>query len=240
MATQRSAQKKVSNQVDPIMELESEWNQNKKRFCSLWMQLQIDSEDNSHVESVWNLLSDKYSEPERHYHTKEHILDCLNQLDSAQEHVPDLNAVELAIWFHDVIYDPKASDNEEQSVILFNKVAQSILPEPVIKKVSDIIIATLHIDKPEDLDQAFMLDIDLSSIAGNWQRFTKDNSNLRKEVRHLDCKDYCERKIRFFNLLMNKEQIFFTDFFHAACEEKARHNMESYIRFQFLTGKCTC
>ena len=240
MATQQTAQKTITSLSNSTMEIEAQWNQSKKRFITLWMELQSNNSEASHAKSIWKLLSEKYSEPARFYHTKEHILDCLKQLDSAKDQIPDYRSVELAIWFHDVIYDPAATDNEEQSVILFNKLAQNILPEPVIQKVSKIIKATLHIDNPEGLDEAFMLDIDLSSIADNWQRFTKDNSNLRREVKHLDCKEYCDRKISFFNMLLGKERIFFTDFFHAACEDKARHNMESFIRLQFLTGKCTC
>lgn len=222
------------------MNSEQEWNNNKNRFCSLWISQQVDPEDTTHVESVWQIISDKYAEPSRHYHTKTHILDCLKQLDSAKHQVPDFKAVELATWFHDAVYDPTAKDNEAQSVVLFKKLADGILPEELIQKVSDLIIATLHIDQPADLDQAFMLDIDLSSIAGTWQRFTRDNSDLRKEVKHLDCKEYCQKKIGFFKMLLDKERIFFTDFFHEACEQKARLNMENFIRFQALTEKCNC
>ena len=192
------------------------------------------------TEAVYNDLVARYEDDGRYYHNLKHIQNVLEIIESVRVIAADLEAIKLAAWFHDVIYDPAATDNEEQSVILFNKLAHNILPETVIQKVSKIIKATLHIDNPEDLDEAFMLDIDLSSIAGSWQRFTKDNSNLRREAKDQDCRDYCEKKISFFNMLLDKDRIYFTDFFHAAFEEKARHNMENYIRLQFLTGKCTC
>jgi len=214
--------------LDMEIGLESEWNLNKERFCSLWINQQIDATDTDSAEIVWNLITRHYSEQHRFYHTRAHILDCLKQLDDAKEHIPNPNAVELAIWFHDVIYDPAATDNEKQSAVLFSQIADKTFPESLIHKVSDLIMATMHIDQPDDEDQAYLLDIDLSSIASNWQRFTKDNSDLRKEEKHLTTKEYNEKKLGFFKMLLERERIFFTDFFHQACEEKARANMEKW------------
>src|ERR1700722_17127819 len=56
-----------------------------------------------------------YSEPGRFYHTLDHVLAVLATVASLASHARNLSAVKLAAWLHDVIYDSKASDNEERS-----------------------------------------------------------------------------------------------------------------------------
>src|SRR5262249_8094638 len=63
-------------------------------------------------------LERTYQAPDRHYHDLRHI-EALRGL--ARQHRAALNdheAVEAAIWFHDAVYDPRRSDNEEQSALL--------------------------------------------------------------------------------------------------------------------------
>nr|QQZ48661.1 hypothetical protein JKL49_14175 [Phenylobacterium glaciei] len=61
-------------------------------------------------------LEAAYAQPHRRYHTRTHIEQCLALLDQ----VPDLmdserQVLTYAIWWHDAVYDPTASDNEAKS-----------------------------------------------------------------------------------------------------------------------------
>lgn len=61
-------------------------------------------------------LEAAYGEPHRRYHTRAHIEQCLALLSQ----VPDLTDGErqtltYAIWWHDAVYDARASDNEARS-----------------------------------------------------------------------------------------------------------------------------
>lgn len=60
-------------------------------------------------------LVDAYSQKHRRYHTGAHIDHCLQELDAAPGLAVEPAEVELALWFHDAIYDPYASDNEAKS-----------------------------------------------------------------------------------------------------------------------------
>src|SRR5438445_1363039 len=59
-----------------------------------------------------------YAEPQRHYHNQQHIAECLTEFDQALHLARRPVEAELALWFHDAVYDPIRGDNEEQSAAL--------------------------------------------------------------------------------------------------------------------------
>ncbi len=84
------------------------------RWAQVWRRVTTACENQSAYEG----LVSRYSEPQRHYHNLAHIAECLVEFDSARELAKGPVPVELAIWFHDAIYDPNAADNEERSAEL--------------------------------------------------------------------------------------------------------------------------
>src|SRR5579862_8801291 len=56
----------------------------------------------------YDRLAKAYGEPQRHYHNHRHIAECLAEFDQARGLAGDAVTVELALWFHDAVYDPKA------------------------------------------------------------------------------------------------------------------------------------
>src|SRR5678809_692845 len=78
-------------------------------------------------------LTDAYAEPHRCYHTQQHIAECLEEFDEARHLARDPVAIELALWFHDAVYNPRAADNEEQSALLLKAcVSETPMAESLI------------------------------------------------------------------------------------------------------------
>ena len=66
-------------------------------------------------DALFTTLLAKYDEPHRHYHSRQHLIECLQHFDAVR-HLPVHAAeVEVALWFHDAIYDLQRSDNEARS-----------------------------------------------------------------------------------------------------------------------------
>ena len=105
----------------------------------------------------------RYAEPHRAYHTMQHITECFAVLEPAAVLARDLGAVQLALWFHDAIYDTRAHDNEARSAAW----ARTALREAgaaarTADRVHELIMATTHRATPEDPDARLLVDVDLS------------------------------------------------------------------------------
>src|SRR6266850_1795575 len=84
------------------------------RWAALWCAIGASGDP-----SLWyERLTAAYAEPQRVYHNQQHIAECLAQFDAVRHLARQPEAVEVAIWFHDAVYDPKGADNEEQSANL--------------------------------------------------------------------------------------------------------------------------
>jgi len=195
------------------------------RFQLLWRQCLLDQcVDNS--AAIHQQLVDSYSEPQRVYHTLNHIEHCLTHFDRISAQLQNPVAVELAIWFHDVIYAPGANDNEQLSADLFMELTQDCFDDSLRNTVYQHIMATLHDGSQLDNnDTKFMVDIDLSSFALPWPEFSRDSDNLRKEMSCLSDEDYYRKQIAFQQNLINQPRFFKSDYFYENYEDQARRNL---------------
>ena len=201
------------------------------RFQSLWQRcLLTGSADQS--SQIYQRLIEAYAEPQRHYHTLAHIRHCLDMFDQCRSLLENPDAVELSIWFHDVIYLPGASDNEARSAALYRQLAQESHSDEIRQRVDDMIIATLHLEQPiEDPDTQFMVDIDLSSFGLPWDEFLRDSKALRRENSDVSDADYYDKAKKFQTSLLARERFYQTDFFYQRLETQARKNLEDYFDY---------
>lgn len=200
----------------------------KARFCALWNRCSL-PQTGSNSAVVWTALIASYSEPWRHYHTIEHLGQCLQQLDLTSSFMDDPAVVEIALWFHDIIHQPDASDNEEKSAELFKRTAGKRFPTDFVENVSKSILATVHRDPPQGQDARYLCDIDLSSLGSPWEQFLKDSNALRAEHSATADAVFYSEKIGFLNTLLERPAVFLTDFFQARYEQAARENIGRYI-----------
>ena len=183
----------------------------------------------SDAEAAFAQLKVLYAEPHRCYHTPTHIGHCLAEFDLAVDAMDDADAVEMALWFHDAVHEPRASDNELRSAALFTAWATSPARSGFNEKVTDLILMTVHCEQPRTTDQAFVVDIDLSSFALPWPAFQRDSVAVRNEFAHLSDGDFYLIHIGFLRSLLARPTLFFTPWFRARCEAGARANIARHL-----------
>lgn len=198
------------------------------RFCQLWWKC-LSVSDHSKTGAAWNALEQRYNEDHRHYHNFGHIAHCLAQHDLAAGEMHDPDAVEMAIWFHDVIYEAQARDNESRSADLFRSISSNGFSNAFVDRVHDLILATIHDHPPAQHDQKFMVDIDLSSFGLPWHEYLRDSNAIRREKFGMPENLYYPAMLEFLKTLLHRPRIFLTDFFHSRYEHTARGNIRHFL-----------
>lgn len=168
-----------------------------------------------------------YAEPGRAYHTAEHVGAVLDALASREVLTPTLA---LAVWGHDLIYDPRAGDNEARSAAVFGEwLAAEGADASLIRQVQALILATRHTDPPSTRAEALVVDADLSILGADPATFAAYDRAIRQEYSFIPEEDYRVGRARVLRGFLNREQMYHTPEF-AGLEASARANLQAALR----------
>lgn len=143
----------------------------------------------------------------------------------------DPDAVEMALWFHDVIYETNVSSgvNERSSAEFFMQVATPSLRHGFCEQVFQLIMVTTHSRTPSTIDEMFVVDIDLSSFGLPWKEFATDSVSVRDEFPQFTDEDFYPKQRVFMQALLARPRFCFTQFFHSKHEQTARANIKRHL-----------
>ncbi len=195
------------------------------RFEKLWQDLGARGDP----AQAFAELEARYAEPSRAYHTLQHVRDCLAALDSARALAADPAAVEAALWFHDAVYDARSRDSEERSAALMRQVLGGAgVPEERLARIERLILATKHASAPAPAagDEALVVDIDLSILGAERERFEEYEAGVRREYAHLPDEVFRRGRADFLRRLLAREHLFATEEMRRRLEGRARTNLE--------------
>ena len=182
---------------------------------------------------VYDDLVAAHSEPHRHYHTLEHVAEMLRVVGRLAGLCTDVRAVQLAVWFHDAVYDPTAKDNEERSATLAGGRLEALgVPADVVGKVVGLVRATAHLTaqaaSPEP-DTAVLLDADLAVLGASEQRYRRYAADVRKEYAFVPDADYRAERAAVLERFLARDRIYLTEPLLAEGETSARRNLRAEI-----------
>lgn len=165
----------------------------------------------------------RYREPHRRYHDLRHVEHCLAELAA----VDGLAATERerltqAIWFHDAIYDPARSDNEERSA----RLAESTLPDPAGAEVARLVRLTAgHRVEPDDRLGAILVSIDLAILGADPEAYEVYVQGIRQEYGHVPDEAFALGRAAFLKRMLATDAIYPDPGFAARFEARARRNL---------------
>ena len=184
---------------------------------------------------VWKDLLRRYSETQRYYHNLSHIVAMLKHAQSYEFKLENLPVVQLAIWFHDAIYDARAKDNEFQSAALAQFSLNQLKGPPAItQQVMLCILATAKHELPKDVslchDLPAFLDMDLAILGAAPEIYKKYSAAIRAEYAHVLAPLYRIGRAKMLKTFLQRDRLFFTDDFYQRYEQIARTNIKDEIR----------
>ncbi len=198
-----------------------------QRWCDLWRRLGA----RSTPEPIFDELTRYYHEPQRAYHTLAHIQDCLHQFDQVRALAEHADEIELAIWCHDVVYDPHAADNEVQSATWAERIMlDGAMATEVRARVVDLILATQHRTIPDRSDAILLVDIDLASLGYSPEEFDRNNAAIRQEYAWVPEAAYREARAKVLGSFLARPAIYQTAWFRDRYEAPARENLVRAIQ----------
>ena len=185
-----------------------------------------DIQDNS-----FQMLKERYSEKSRFYHNLSHVKTLLDLLESLDNNAQDHNAIRFSIWFHDVVYDTKANDNEAESARLASQLMSKLhVDVETMEVVNSLILATKdHSGNNLSEDNKLFLDMDLAILGMREEIYKKYSRAIREEYFWVPELIYRRERRKILKSFLAREGIYFTDEMKKRFEEQARKNINGEI-----------
>lgn len=172
----------------------------------------------------------RHSEPHRRYHTLQHLDECFRHFDLLR-HVADHPAeIEVALWFHDAIYDTRSNDNETKSAALAKATVLDAGAAPAsADRIEALVMATRHAAVPADPDARRLVDVDLSILGAPAPRFDEYERQVREEYAWVPGFVYRRERGKILRGFLARPAIYSTPPFLQRFEHQARRNIERSV-----------
>ncbi|MGH4029566.1 HD domain-containing protein [Actinomycetota bacterium Odt1-20B] len=177
-----------------------------------------------------NLLA-RWAEPRRRYHTTAHLAAVLDHIDVLEEHADAPDLVRLAAWFHDAVYAPDRSENEERSA----RLAERALPEAGLSQEATAEVARLvrltvtHDPAEGDRDGEVLCDADLAILAAPDDAYAAYAAAVREEYAFVPDEAFRQGRAAVLRQLLDLPRLFRTPYGAKEWEARARENLTTEL-----------
>jgi len=168
-----------------------------------------------------------YADPARGYHDLLHLTEVLTHVDELM--VPDdpqRDAVLLAAWFHDAVYDGRGDDEERSAQLAADSLGDSPLGREVARLVR---LTATHRPADEDHAGQVLCDADLGILAADPARYAAYTAGVRREYAHVPDTEFAAGRATVLRALLAKPTLFHTDRARERWEARARANIEAEL-----------
>jgi predicted metal-dependent HD superfamily phosphohydrolase len=176
-----------------------------------------------------DLLS-RWAEPQRHYHTLQHLRECLETFDGVIALAQHPAEVEAALWFHDAVYNLRESGNEEKSADLASRVLGGAgVDAASLERIAAMVLATKHTGLPATPDEQLVVDVDLAILGAPPARFDAYDQQVVDEYAFVPRSIFRRKRREILASLAARPRLYATAHFHAALDAAARANLARAI-----------
>ncbi|WP_330349116.1 HD domain-containing protein [Streptomyces sp. NBC_00582] len=177
-----------------------------------------------------NLLT-RWQEPQRRYHTLTHLTAVLDHIDVLEEHADDPAVVRLAAWFHDAVYLPDRSENEERSARLAERaLSEAGVGEARTAEVARLVRLTVtHDPADDDRDGQVLCDADLAILAAPPSAYAAYTAAVREEYHFVPGDAFRAGRASILRQLLELPRLFRTPYGADRWEATARYNLRSEL-----------
>lgn len=185
-----------------------------------------------HIEIRDRLLA-AYDDPRRGYHDRQHLTEVLEWVDVLLDASPgdvdgsaDRDAVVLAAWFHDAVYEGAGDDEERSAALAERELATAGLPSFLVREVARLVrLTAAHRPEADDVAGAVLCDADLAILASDDAHYAEYLSGVRREFADITDGDFRSGRARVLRQLLDAASLFGTRYGREHWEQRARDNL---------------
>lgn len=182
---------------------------------------------------VRDRLAEAYDAPHRGYHNRQHLAEVfarIDQLLAAESIAVDHDALLLAAWFHDSVYDHDGDNEQRSADLAARELAAADVPASLAEEVVRLVRLTeTHRVTGSDLAGQVLCDADLAILAADKSRYVEYTHGVRREYAHVSDEDFRTGRARILRDLLAAPTLFNTSFAKQHWETLARANVEQEL-----------
>lgn len=179
---------------------------------------------------LWTEIERHYAEQGRHYHTLKHLDALLTHVSAVKSEITCWDSMLFCLYYHDIIYDAKRSDNEEKSAELATQgMTQLKISDEIIQLCKSHILATKSHLRSSNQDTNYFLDADLSILGQTWDVYSQYTAQIRQEYAIYPEETYCAGRKKVVQHFLEMRRIYKTDYFYDRLEAQAKCNLQQEL-----------
>nr|WP_095873579.1 hypothetical protein [Streptomyces sp. TLI_235] len=174
----------------------------------------------------------RWSEPQRRYHTVAHLTAVLDHVDALAGRAENVDAVRLAAWFHDAVYRPDRSENEERSAQLaVRALREAGLAEQLVDETARLVRLTAgHGCESGDRNGEVLCDADLAILGTDPDRYAAYTAAVREEYGFVPEEAFRAGRAAILRQLLELPALYRTPEALARFDAAARANLAAELR----------
>lgn len=172
-----------------------------------------------------------WAEPHRRYHALGHLREVLTYVEEVAEHADDADAVRLAAWYHDAVYQGQSDDEERSAQRAEAELAALGVQPSLVAEVARLIRVTVgHDPAAGDRNGEALCDADLAVLGAEPARYRANTAAVRAEYAHVSDTDFRVGRAGVVRGLLAAPALFHTPLARSRWESQARANLDAELR----------
>ena len=199
-------------------------------FSSDWVDAWRDLQLPVPAPEVLASLLARWAEPQRKYHTLQHLRECLDLFARDRALAERPGEVAIALWFHDAVYDTSRHDNEAASAQWARRVLMDAGADAAAAdRVHALVMATCHTEVPRTPDARLLVDIDLAILGAEPARFAEYERQIRDEYGFVPEAVFRDKRAAILRGFLERPALFATAHYADRLDQSARANLARAI-----------
>jgi len=184
----------------------------------------------SGTDDVGRQLLASWSEPHRRYHNVIHLREVLRHVDQLAAHAVTPDAVRLAAWYHDAVYNGFSDDEQNSAARAETELADlNVAPALVLEVARLVRLSASHTPDAGDRNGQVLCDADLAVLASTAESYAAYAAAVRAEYAHVTEKEFRLGRSKILRSLLDGPALYRTAPARAQWEAAARVNLNTEL-----------